>query len=83
MVFLRRSQPLPDDVKVSRWRLDSPLGFLLEGMEGIDGPGELPSSAESLQYLGVNVLSAQLGLKVSEADRLADPGGECLQVLVG
>jgi len=29
------------------------------------------------------VLSAQLSLKESEADRLADPGGERLQILAG
>jgi hypothetical protein len=102
MVFLCRFQPLPDDVKLSRWRLDSPLGFLLEGMEGIDSPGELhrvdgpigipivirhhlqyTSSAESLQNLGIDVLSAQLSLKESKADRLANPSGERLQILVG
>ena len=41
MMFLRRFQPLPDDVKLDRWCLDSLLGFLLKSMEGIDSPGEL------------------------------------------
>jgi len=102
MMFLRRFQALPDDVKLDRWCLDSLLGFLLKSMEGIDSPGELhrvdgpirisvevrhqlqhAGSAEPLQDLGIHVLSAQLSLKESEADRLADPSGERLQILVG
>ena len=76
-MFLRRFQPLPDDVKLDRWCLDSLLGFLLKSMEGIDSPGELHrvdgpirTSIEvrhHLQYAGSDKPLQDLGIDVLSA----------------
>jgi hypothetical protein len=40
MVFLRRLEPLPDDPQLAPRGLDAPLRLLLEGVQGVDSPGE-------------------------------------------
>jgi hypothetical protein len=102
MIFLRGFQPFPDDVKLSRWCLDSLLGLLLKSVKRVDRPDQLhrvdrtirisvivrhdfqhAGTAESLEDLGIHVLSTYPSLVESKADRLANLSGKRLQILMG